>query len=325
MLNETVIRCDDVPAADRLAYWAECVGRTHAPVRMNSESPADFQAEQRVLDLGAVSLLPQFFQQVVIQRTPKLIRQSDPELYHVSLVMKGTGTATWEDHQAAYRPTDLHFNDSSVPWEIRTGKDPVTAVGLEVPKSMLALPREMSGRTLPRRIPAGSGIGTLLSQFLIQVTKDAAGYQPSDGARLGRVAAELVAALFAHAIENENLLPPDTRRRTLVLRIKHHIQQHLQDPQLSPATIAAAHHISVSYLHRLFEGEDATVAVWIRRRRLEAARRELTDPALRTVPIHRIAARSGFPRAADFSRAFRGTYGLTPRDYRNLPTEPPHE
>nr|WP_260848669.1 helix-turn-helix domain-containing protein [Streptomyces sp. SLBN-118] len=312
-----VFRSEDVPAADRLDYWAERVGQTHAPVRMSSDHAHDFRATQRVLDLGAVSVWPATFQQLVIRRTPKLIRQSDPELYHLSLVVGGTGIGRWDGHEAVYRPSDLHINDTSVPWEIRTGSAPVTAVGLEVPKSLLALPHGVTGRTIPRRVPAGAGIGALLTQFLTQLIADTTPYQPSDGARLGTVLTDLVAALFAHTLEAESVLPPDTHRRTLVLRIKNFIQEHLHDPQLTPAVIAAAHHISISYLHRLFEDEEATVAAWIRLRRLEAARRDLTDPALQSTPIHAIAARWGFFRAADFSRAFRTAYNLPPKDYRH--------
>ncbi|MFF1733008.1 helix-turn-helix domain-containing protein [Streptomyces sp. NPDC058247] len=65
------------------------------------------------------------------------------------------------------------------------------------------------------------------------------------------------------------------------------------------------------------ENEEATVAAWIRRRRLEAARRDLVDPALRSSPIHAVAARWGFPRAADFSRAFRRAYDITPNECRS--------
>lgn len=150
-------------------------------------------------------------------------------------------------------------------------------------------------RTVPRRVPARAGIGALLAQFLTQLIADTTPYQPSDGARLGTVLTDLVAALFAHALEAESILPTDTHRRTLILRIKNFIQEHLHDPQLTPAVIATAHHISTSYLHRLFENEEATVAAWIRLRRLEAARRDLTDPALHSTPIHAIAARWGFP------------------------------
>ncbi|MFC5785084.1 helix-turn-helix domain-containing protein [Streptomyces aureus] len=59
-----------------------------------------------------------------------------------------------------------------------------------------------------------------------------------------------------------------------------------------------------------------SVAAWIRRRRLEAARRDLVDPALRSSPVHSAAARWGFPRAAGFSRALRTAYDITPTEYR---------
>nr|WP_079058170.1 helix-turn-helix domain-containing protein [Streptomyces cellostaticus] len=62
--------------------------------------------------------------------------------------------------------------------------------------------------------------------------------------------------------------------------------------------------------------EGATVAAWIRLRRLDAARRDLTDPALSSTPVRAIAARWGFSHAADFSRAFRGGYGQPPQEYR---------
>lgn len=38
---------------------------------------------------------------------------------------------------------------------------------------------------------------------------------------------------------------------------------------------------------------------------------------MRTMPIHAIATRWGFARAADFTRAFRTTHGVPPRAYRH--------
>ncbi|WP_407287017.1 helix-turn-helix domain-containing protein [Streptomyces sp. BP-8] len=316
MLNEMVFRSEDVPAADRLSYWAERLEQTHAPMHLSSDHSDDFRATQRVLDLGAVSVWPATIPQVVMRRTPRLIRQSDPELYHLSFVVGGTGAGRWDDHEVVYQPSDLVINDSSLPWEIRGDRAPVTTVGAEIPKALLPLPRGGARRTVPRRMTTRSGIGALLAQFLLRLSADTTPYRPSDGPRLGTVLTDLVIALFAHALETDSALPPDTRRRTLMLRIKRFVHEHLHDPGLSPAVIAAAHHISVSYLHRLFQHEEATVASWIRLRRLEAARRDLTDPALRSAPIHALAARRGFSCAADFSRAFRNAYGTPPKDYR---------
>ncbi|GAB3988835.1 hypothetical protein GCM10029978_112270 [Actinoallomurus acanthiterrae] len=46
------------------------------------------------------------------------------------------------------------------------------------------------------------------------------------------------------------------------------------------------------------------------------AMKKVHDRTGRTVSIHAIAAGWGFPRAADFTRAFRTAYGAPPRDYR---------
>ncbi|MEO3816736.1 helix-turn-helix transcriptional regulator [Plantactinospora sp. B24E8] len=140
-----------------------------------------------------------------------------------------------------------------------------------------------------------------------------------DGPRLEVVLVDLASALFAHVLDAEPALRPDAHRRTLVLRIRSFVQHHLGDPRLTPGSIAAAHHISTSYLHRLFqEDDDLTVSAWIRQQRLERPRRDLADPVFGTEPVSRIAARWGFTHAATFSRALRDAYGLPPRDYRDV-------
>lgn len=59
---------------------------------MTSDRAHDFRATQRVLGLGAVSVWLTTFQQLVIRRTPKLIRRSDPGLFHLSLLVDITPT-----------------------------------------------------------------------------------------------------------------------------------------------------------------------------------------------------------------------------------------
>jgi AraC-like DNA-binding protein len=95
------------------------------------------------------------------------------------------------------------------------------------------------------------------------------------------------------------------------------IEHNLGDLQLSPAAVAVAHHISVRYLHRLFQCQGITVSAWIRQRRLERCRRDLGDPLLAELPIRAIAACRGL-RPEEFRRAFRVAYRTTPRDYRRL-------
>ncbi|MFI2428430.1 helix-turn-helix transcriptional regulator [Streptomyces sp. NPDC018955] len=107
--------------------------------------------------------------------------------------------------------------------------------------------------------------------------------------------------------------------RTLALQVQSFIQRHLGDPDLTPAAIASAHHISVSHLHRVFKvhSQGATVAGWVRQHRLEQARRDLGDPAQQALPVHEIGARWGFAHHAVFTRAFRAAYGIPPHDHRH--------
>jgi AraC-like DNA-binding protein len=104
-----------------------------------------------------------------------------------------------------------------------------------------------------------------------------------------------------------------TRQRAFALRIQSYIVAHLHDPDLTPGVVAAAHHISVSHLHRLFQTYGVTVSAWIRQQRLERACRDLADP---TVRVNRIAEQWGFTHHAVFTRAFRAAYGIAPSEYR---------
>lgn len=113
-------------------------------------------------------------------------------------------------------------------------------------------------------------------------------------------------------------LPVASRQQALMVRICEFIEHNLDDPALSPGMIAAAHHISLRTLHKLYETEEDTIAASIRRRRLERCRQDLLDPALRDRPVSAVGARWGFPDSAVFSRAFRSAYGRPPSQYRAL-------
>ncbi len=62
----------------------------------------------------------------------------------------------------------------------------------------------------------------------------------------------LTAALadaLADALDARATLPPHTRRRALMAQIHAFIGEHLGDADLTPDAIAAAHHISLRYVH----------------------------------------------------------------------------
>ncbi|MFJ3231234.1 helix-turn-helix domain-containing protein [Streptomyces sp. NPDC086787] len=316
MLPETVFTTQDLPVGDRFEAWAERLGDTHAPMRLTSERTADYRGHQRVIGLGEVAVWPATFDHLVFHRTPRLVRQSDPEVFHLSLLRRGDGAASWGKEQVAYRMDDFHVNCSSRSYEISTGPDPVTIVGVEIPRAAVSLPAGRADRVVGRRISGREGMGALLAGLLVQLTSDTSAYRASDAERLGTVVTDLVTAVFAHVLDAEPGLSPETHARTLTLRIKSFVRRHLGDPELTPAKVAEAHHISRSHLYRLFQDEGLTVASYIRDQRLASAHRDLADPGLRALPIQAVAARWGYSRPGDFTRAFRTAHGMAPSEVR---------
>jgi len=317
----TVFRTDDVPAEDRFDYWRDLISRTRSSDFISAHS-AEFWGELRLLELGPVTVMRASFLPTRFLRSRKMVRQSDPELYHLSLLLDGEMGLDLAGRSTAFGPRDLHVVDGSQPYDLRSADDgqcrAVRGVGVDFPKALLPLPPHRVRQLLGRGLPSQDGIGVLLTEFLTGLDRQADTLQPSDASRLGTVVLDLVSALFAQLLDAEAALPPETHQRATAERIRAFIRQNLQDPELTPAMIAAAHQISLSYLHRIFslQSQGETVAARIRRLRLEGARRELADASLHSVPIHAVASRWCYPRASDFTRAFRAAYGISPREYR---------
>ena len=82
----------------------------------------------------------------------------------------------------------------------------------------------------------------------------------------------------------------------------------------------AAVNISTRYLHKLFEAEHHTVALYIKGLRLDRARRDLLDPRLAGRPISGIAYSYGFGGLSGFNRAVKQAYAVSPKELRNAST-----
>ncbi|MEU1289734.1 helix-turn-helix domain-containing protein [Kitasatospora sp. NPDC005856] len=323
-----VFSSEGVPAKERFDCWRELVSRTRDS-DVTSDHRDDFRADMRRLELGPVTLLRTSFLPTRFHRTARRVRRSDPEVFHLTLLLDGGFTLTRDAGRTeTFGPGNLHMLDSSHPFDLRAfgsraartpGDLRIEAVGVDFPTALLPVPPHRLEDLLGRGFSSREGSCALLSEFLLGLDRQAAVLGPAETSRLGGVVVDLVAAWLARELDAEAAVPDDTRQRALVENVRAFVRSHLHDPELTPAVIAAAHHISVSYLHRLFARQSGgeTVAAFVRRRRLEKAHRDLADPALRALPVHAVATSCGLPRAAEFSRAFKTAYGLSPREHRH--------
>lgn len=192
---------------------------------------------------------------------------------------------------------------------------------VRIPRRVLTL-TDRQVRDLGGRAPFADGtVAPLLGPLLRDVAGARSGDPSRTALRLAGAVADLVGLL---AVEDAGSGTRDggQDREALIGRLCAYVDANLWDRNLTPASVAEAQHISIRYLHKLFEGRGSTVGRWIQHRRLEEARRELARPGRDDITVSAVARRWGFASATHFSRSFRAAYGMSPSDWRDGRTRP---
>jgi AraC family transcriptional regulator len=97
--------------------------------------------------------------------------------------------------------------------------------------------------------------------------------------------------------------------------VKRYICDHIDEP-LNREVLALIACFSVSHFHRVFTAQTGeNIASYVRRMRLERAGRKLRMGA---IDITEVALAAGYDTHAAFSKAFKGHFGLSPSDFRQL-------
>ncbi len=285
-----VFRAANVPEAGRQDYWRRVIDDNLVPMDVRFEGGPGARDEILTGTFGTVRVTESATGPGEARRTAKHIRRSDPDLYQLFVQVSGTGVGEQNGHRAELGPGDISLTDLSRPF--RCVHPARRAVLVTFPRVALPLPRADVARVTGARIPGERGDVALVSTVARRLPAHL-----DDGvgpARLGSAVLDLLTVALAGQLDHRAAAPPEARRRSLRLRIVNYLDAHLADTDLSPATVAAAHHISVRSLHKLFEGDAQSVAALIRRRRLEGCRRDLLDPTLTHRPVSVTAARWGF-------------------------------
>lgn len=309
---------DLVPRQDRLAWWAHLSAHEIVPIALSTEHADDFRGLAYSVDLAAARVAEFTMSPLKARRTPAHVRRHDPDGYWLFLVHNSPVRLEQAHNDSVLEAGDFALFDTSHPLatEFVDAGELTRLTLMFMPKQALPLPPGKVDRLLARKLTARTGMGAILARYLTGVREQATGCHPAELPRLGTIGLDLAAAFLAGHLDAERHLPGESQHRVLAARVDAFIDQHLGDPGLGPVAIAAHHHISVRTLHVLFQQRPETVSATIRRRRLERCHTDLADVRLRDRPIGEIAVRWGFKTTAEFSRAFRAAYDMSPREHR---------
>lgn len=304
-----------LPAPRRRTHWRESLSRTFGAVDISVPDEVH-SGTIRTAPLGrALAVTVESGDCLSAVRTRRLVAQSAADDHVVvKLLDRGVARLEQDGHEAQLSAGDIFVYDMARPVRLHF-PGAFRTKSLVLPKDVLGLSESDVAHLTASPLGPGTPLGGLMGSFLAGLVDGAGSYPPRTGELMARNVVDLLGTLAAEAHERPDMETPGGNR-ALLLRIQAFIGDHLADPDLTPQTIARAHHISLRYLHKLFEGEDVTVGRWIQRRRLEECRRDLARVANRAT-IAAVAHRWGFTSAAHFSRVFRAAYGMSPRDWRD--------
>jgi AraC-like DNA-binding protein len=311
----TVMSTEGLPAHERPAYWREVMCRTFVPLEVGAiRAGGDFSGAIRTADLGPLMIAGVASTAQDIARTPRHIATDSAPKFQIALVARGCGRVTQDGRDAELGVGDFVIYETARPflWAFDADWD---ALVFTLPRQDVALTEAESRLITAQRFAGDAGPTGLVSRFLQSLagTEDLGAIRRPD--RVVSSMVDLVLGLLGDRTDSE--VVRTSVQRSLMTRIKAYVQENLADPELAPARIAAAHHISVRYLHKLFSTEGPTIAEYVRDLRLERCRRDLLDPRQGVRPIADIALHWGFGDISGFNRAFKARVGTTPSDYRN--------
>ncbi|WP_444544998.1 helix-turn-helix domain-containing protein [Streptomyces cirratus] len=305
---------------ERADYWHHAVSDTFIPldVTLHEREPsAGTIVSDRLgpLQISVVEAGPQ-----TVRRDKRLIARGGDEYITVTLQHSGTGKLTQDGRQALVGPGTFTCSDAGRPYQ-REQPGPFRFTAIRVPKQRLGVTdtdlRAVTGTVFGN----DRGLAGLVTGYLSRLAEHAAGFDPYTGGQLALTTSDLLALLVR---ERQGRLDPQAPEaaRGMLARIKEYVLRHLADPDLSPHRIAAAHHVSVRYLHKLFQSQGCSVGAWVRRERLERCRRDLARGPAAAPSVSVVAHRWGFANASHFSRAFRAAYDMSPREWQSLARTP---
>lgn len=299
-----------VPARERYDYWVASVSDRFVPLRTTIPSREGLQGRIRgaqVADVGVrrIAGTEHRFE----RRECDISRSGDRDVLSIVFLHRGATTVEQDGRVATLLPGDFLLYDSARPFDF-SSHGPFDYSIAMLPKDLLAFGADDYRDLTVRPRAGGRGVEALVWRLVTSLSSwDTTSVGDHRAAGLERALVALVSALAPVG-------EPPSPREVLVDVARALVLQHLTDPRLSPATVAAECGISVSYLHRVFEPEETTVAAFIREERLLLAHERLADPGHRGESIAAIGRGCGFNDPAHFSRLVRQRFGVAPTELR---------
>lgn len=303
-----------IASKERFDYWRDVICDAYLPIECDTPNRSAFDGVitlQRFsqLDLSRVQGSPQH----VTRKSGDIARNADA-YFMLSMQLSNTSNLTQSGRTSVLRPDDFALYSTTEPYEIIC-QDDVDQLVIQLRYDDLLARVPHADLLTGLRVDGQTGVGAMVSKQMRECARTIGTQSETIQRHLQDMLIDLVATGLSSLSESRfDLARPE---QLLLGRAKATIRAHLREHQLDRHFVANAMGMSARNLARSFERDDMSIAGFIRKSRLEAIAADLVDPRMVAKSISEIACKWGITNFQHFSRLFKETYGITPRDYRN--------
>lgn len=307
----------DFPADEQFGFWREVLCEAFITLNPSRKGAGGFSgsvAANLISDVNVTRLLTE--EHRVIRGAPE-IRKTPLEYYFINMQVKGDVLAKQRGREVLIRPNEFYIVDSTEPYDLDYRSD-LEIYSFRVPKRLFDPLLKDASRLTATRVSRETPLGLLAVDFLQSVLKQSHAIPGAAHQSIANMIVELVALSLGGSGEVMEVAV-GAARCAFLNSIQKHVEENVQDPELSVETVCRKFGISPRYLHRLFESTDTTFGELVRNRRLERCASELSRAPRR--PISTIALSCGFNDISYFNRSFRRRFDVSPSEYQRSRTK----
>ncbi|MBD1550549.1 acetamidase/formamidase family protein [Pseudomonas typographi] len=309
---------DDFPEKLREKAWSEVLQK----VLMTSQAgpshhrlPLEGYVSSRRSSLDSVFVRVQSSPHTLMPH-PENARRYGSALIVVA-ILEGAGCVADEAETVSLHAGEIILLDPTRQWRMDMHTDyRAVFVKLEAASFVLRLVRT-SGQDL-NKISAATGVGAVCVNLVRSIADQLDQLDTHELLPMEATLTELLITCLSHV---DDAAAADTTSVQLghLRRVCRTIEAKLVDAEFTIEDIGRLDSLSTRYIQKLFKVGGTTFGEYVKMRRLERCRIDLSNPSLAHFSISELCFRWGFGDAANFSRAFTARFGISPKQYRAGP------
>lgn len=293
----------------RFEAWREALNASHLEWELAPPPAATgYGARIRQRTLGEVRVVECRCDPCAGSRRRPQLGRDGGAYFGILFELRGRELIRQGDAEAVLEAGDFVMWDSDREMDFQV-LEPLHKLTLLIPKPRMRALLGDAERHAGQVVRHAAGTSGIAAEALRRLARDLPHIDEPSGELVLEPVLSLLAATLATRLPADQ---PSLGHRDSFRRFCRCMEERLGDERLTPAEVAAAHGVSVRYLHQVFAEQGTSFGRWLRQRRLERCRREIVAQGRRGT-ITEVAFRWGFNDMAHFSRVFKAEFGASPR------------